>query len=75
MNAPHRLISDGVDDSEIERNQEAKRENHCDKDLNILLVHLPMSSENHFDKNFDIFATDLFGYNPFSLFCLLFFII
>ena len=41
MEVPHCLTSDGVDDSEIESNEQEKRENHCDKDFHVLLVHLP----------------------------------
>ena len=41
VSAPHRLTSDGVDDSQIESNEEEERENHRDKDFHVLLVHLP----------------------------------
>ena len=41
VEVPHCLTSDGVDDSEIESNEQEKRENHCDKDFHVLLVHLP----------------------------------
>ena len=41
VEVPLCLTSDGVYDSEIESNEQEKRENHCDKDFHVLLVHLP----------------------------------
>ena len=40
VDAPHCLTSDGIDDSEIEGDEQKEGENHGDKDLHILLVHL-----------------------------------
>ena len=37
---PECLISDRVDDAEVERKEKKKRSQHCDKDFHILLVHL-----------------------------------
>ena len=37
---PECLISDRVDDAEVERKEKNKRDQHCDKDFHILLVHL-----------------------------------
>ena len=37
---PECLISDRVDDAEVERKEKKERSQHCDKDFHILLVHL-----------------------------------
>ena len=37
---PECLISDRVDDAEVERKEKKERGQHCDKDFHILLVHL-----------------------------------